>query len=95
VLYQLFHSSQVPPRLNRFYLSNSRIDKALETARLLKDSPARHAKYREVMQIVQEDAVLLPLWFPHTSIVSNQKLSGWEAKRMSLIDYLTQKTPGP
>jgi peptide/nickel transport system substrate-binding protein len=88
-LYQVFHSSQTPPRLNRFYLNSKPLDLLLEKARPLKEGPQRKRLYQKAQILISQEKALIPLWFPSTTIISNEKLSSWNSEKLNLIDFLS------
>lgn len=63
-LYALFHSSQFGSAGNRTFYSNPRVDELLELGRATGDQAARLAAYREVQEILREEAPWVFLLFP-------------------------------
>lgn len=64
-LYALFHSSQHGSAGNRTFYTNERVDELLDLARSTSDPDAREAAYREVQEILREEAPWVFLLFPY------------------------------
>ncbi len=64
ILFQIFHSSSVPPRGdNRGRYSNPEVDRLLEQGRSTNDKQERKRIYGRVQQILAQDLPYVPLWW--------------------------------
>jgi peptide/nickel transport system substrate-binding protein len=70
ILYQIFHSSSVPPNGdNRGRYSNPEIDRLLERGRSATDPQERRRIYGQVQRILAEELPYVPLWWWKNVIV--------------------------
>lgn len=80
ILYQLFHTSSVPPQGdNRGRYSNPDMDRLLERGRTTMDRAERRGIYRAAQRILAEDLPYLPLWWWKNVIVKKPGLRGFVA----------------
>jgi peptide/nickel transport system substrate-binding protein len=63
-LYALFHSSQHGSPGNRSFYSNDRVDELLDYARSEADQPKRNEAYKEISEILVEEAPMVYLQHP-------------------------------
>lgn len=75
-LYPNFHSSQFGNNGNRTFYSNEKIDALLDSAKKEMDLEKRRGMYIEVINIVNEDAPVLPINYSNTIIGVTNKLEG-------------------
>lgn len=61
-LYSLFHSAMHGDAGNRTFYSNARVDELLDKARTSAEPDVREAAYKEVQEIVREDAPWIFTW---------------------------------
>ncbi len=69
-----FHSTS---ELNDLSYENPQVDALLEEARTELDSEVRLDLYREVEQLIVQDAAWLPLYFSQAHVVVNEAVEGW------------------
>jgi len=87
-LYEVAHSSQVPPAgLNRDRYSNPKVDALVEKGRVTMDEKERKKIYKEVQRILLEDLPFIPLWYEKNVVVYRKSLSG--VKLRPDASYLT------
>lgn len=76
-LYEVAHSSQVPPGgLNRDRYSNPLVDALVEKGRITMDEKKRKKIYKEVQRILLEDLPFIPLWYEKNVVVYRRSLTG-------------------
>ena len=75
-LYPNFHSSQFGTNGNRTFYSNPKVDELLDNAKKEMDVEKRRAMYTEVINIINEDAPVLPLNYSNTIIGVSNNLEG-------------------
>ena len=69
-IYPLFHSSEIGGG-NRTHFSNPDVDRLLEAGRVETNPARRDEIYREVVQILVDEAPMLYLFHPDTPIITN------------------------
>ena len=77
-LYALFHSSQFGDAGNRTFYKNEDVDRLLDEARVSVDPAEREAKYKEVQQIITEDAPWIFTWTGEDLTAAREGISGFE-----------------
>lgn len=75
-LYPNFHSSQFGINGNRTFYSNQKVDELLDNAKKEMDIEKRRSMYTEVVNIINEDAPVLPLNYSNTIIGVSNNLEG-------------------
>jgi len=70
-VYSLFHSDHFGGAGNRTFYANPRIDELLDAGRRSTDPAARDDIYREITEILIEDAPMIFLFHPYHPIVTN------------------------
>jgi peptide/nickel transport system substrate-binding protein len=87
-LYEVAHSSQVPPAgLNRDRYKNPVVDALVEKGRITMNEKERKTIYKEVQRILLEDLPFIPLWYEKNVVVYRKSLSG--VKLRPDASYLT------
>ena len=84
-LFPNFHSSQKGGEGNRSQYANPKMDQLLEDARKEMDVEKRRSLYIEATDLINEEAVVLPLYYPLTSVGYNKALKGVEAESYPMI----------
>jgi peptide/nickel transport system substrate-binding protein len=78
ILYQIFHSSSVPPNGdNRGRYSNPALDRLLEQGRSTNDQAERKRIYGQVQHILAEDLPYVPLWWWNNVVVKKPELENF------------------
>ncbi len=77
-LYPVFHSTQFPPRSNRAFYSNAKVDELLVKAQSETDADKRKALYKEAEQIITDEAAWTFLYYPKQAAVFRKNISGIE-----------------
>ncbi|WP_078381726.1 glutathione ABC transporter substrate-binding protein [Sutcliffiella halmapala] len=75
-LYALFHSSQFGSPGNRSFYKNERVDELLDLGRTQSDQAARDAAYKEISEILVEEAPMVYLQHPDFIYGTNGVASG-------------------
>lgn len=75
-LYPNFHSKQFGSNGNRSFYSNPKVDQLLDDAKKEMDVEKRRAMYVEVVNILNEDLPVLPLFYSNTVLGVTKKLQG-------------------
>ncbi|WNS75725.1 glutathione ABC transporter substrate-binding protein [Bacillus sp. DTU_2020_1000418_1_SI_GHA_SEK_038] len=75
-LYALFHSSMHGSAGNRSFYTNAKVDELLDKARMSPDQNERNASYKEVSEILIEEAPMVYLQHPDFVFGSNGVASG-------------------
>ena len=76
-LYAFFHPSQIPGNNTARY-DNPRVTELLELGRATPDENARADAYREVQEIVVQDAPMITLYYPLSTYAKRDALQGEE-----------------
>ncbi len=83
-MYPFFHSSQANGKgANMYNYKNPEVDKLLEDARVEQDPEVRKALYKQVCEIIEDDAVLVPMYGVYRTMAANTKLQNVYADPMS------------
>ncbi|MDD2573669.1 MAG: ABC transporter substrate-binding protein [Firmicutes bacterium] len=88
-LMKLFHSSNHGPGGSRVNYTNPRVDELLETAKVTMDENERNEMYREVQEIVHDEALMIYLCYEYTSVALGSKVRGFNPIPTERIDYST------
>jgi len=79
-LYPLFHSSQFGSAGNRTFFSDDRVDTLLEQARSVYDEEERASYYRELQELITEEAPWLFLNLGEMLVATGQDVHGYEIR---------------
>lgn len=74
----LFHSQTVPPGINSSYYTNAAADDLIDTALVTVDPEERAALYVQLLQLVMEDAALVPLFHVGVQVVRSEDVEGFD-----------------
>ena len=77
-LYPVFESSQFPPMANRAFYKNNEVDELLSNAKTEPDQLKRDEIYKQVQQIVMDDAPWIPLFYPIQTVAYRANISDIE-----------------
>lgn len=84
-LYPNFHSSQKGGEGNRSQYANDYLDSLLERGRKEIDVEKRRVIYQEETDFINEEAIVLPIYYPMTSVGYHKSLKGVEAESYPMI----------
>jgi len=73
----LVHSSNTPPGNNNSYYNNPEVDALIEQATATVDEAARADLYRQVQELVLEDAALLPVFHLGVQVIRDPRVQGF------------------
>lgn len=73
----LVHSSNTPPGNNSSYYNNPEVDALIEQATAAVDEEQRADLYRQIQEIVLEDAALLPIYHLGVQVVRHESVQGF------------------
>ena len=82
--FRLFHTEG---DYNYCKYSNPKVDELLNTARVESDRAKRDEIYKEVIGIVRDEAVYLPLYYKAATLVYDKNLQGVKIKDDSMYDF--------
>ena len=77
-LYALFHSTQFGDAGNRTFYKNEKVDELLDKGRTSIDDAERAAAYKEVQEIIRDDAPWIFTWNGEDLVGTSNKISGFE-----------------
>lgn len=78
-LYRLaFHSSELPPGRNRGAYKNAKLDTLLEKSAQVESVAERKKIILDVQKIVQDDLVILPLWYDQQVAVAKKEVLDYQ-----------------
>ena len=89
MLRRVFHSKQMPPvGFNRGFYSNPDVDRLIDEATKTRTTDARGRLYREVQQLVAEDAPYISLWYKTNVAVGQPELTGIRLTPLAEFTFL-------
>jgi peptide/nickel transport system substrate-binding protein len=89
MLRRVFHSKQMPPLgFNRGFYSNPEVDRLIDAATEAKDQDERKRLYRQVQQLVAEDAPYISLWYKTNVAVAQPDLTGIRLTPLAEFTFL-------
>lgn len=90
-IYRLaFHSSEKPPGRNRGSYSNLRLDRLLDAGINLDDEQKRRKIFNEVQEIVNDDIVIIPLWYDQQIAIAKNNVRGYAPNQTGDFRPLTE-----
>lgn len=84
-LFPNFHSSQKGGSGNRSQYANPKMDQLLEEGRKEMDVEKRRDLYKQAADLINEEAVVLPLYYPLTSVGYRKAIKGVKAESYPMI----------
>jgi ABC-type transport system substrate-binding protein len=87
-LYPLFQSQQ-PSNMNLNAYKNPEFDKLLDQARATTDATERYALYAQAEALLLQDAVIVPIAYPRTFLVTNNRVGGFNLSPLGYVDMWT------
>src|SRR3712207_5050805 len=84
-LFPNFHSSQKGGSGNRSQYANPKMDQLLEDGRKEMDVEKRRDLYRQAVDLINEEAVVLPLYYPLTSVGYSKAIKGVKAESYPMV----------
>lgn len=92
--YELFHSSQLPPRgRNRGRYRNPEADRLLEAGRLETDPARRRALYRRLEGRLQDDLPYISLWHNNNIAIVSRRFDGFRLHPTGGFQHLAEMRP--
>ncbi len=78
ILFQIFHSSSVPPNGdNRGHYVNAEVDRLLERGRATIEPAERKRIYGEIQRLLADDLPYVPLWWWKNVIVNKPSIKNF------------------
>lgn len=84
-LFPLLHSSQDMPRNSRY--ASPEIDALLDTVTTSDDVETIRATYRDIAQLLYDDAALVPLWQDYVQVVAWDDIGGVQLEPHAFLHY--------
>lgn len=72
-----FHSQEKPPGRNRSFYANPKLDQLLEAGLHIADEKKRIDHYKKVQRMIQDDFVVIPLWYDEQVAIVNKRVQGY------------------
>ena len=82
-MYNLLHSSAFGGAGNRSFYSNREMDRLLDAARVELDAEKRKELYRSAQEIVRNDYVMIPLYYPYETVGIKKSVKNFGFKKTS------------
>ncbi|MGL5253698.1 MAG: ABC transporter substrate-binding protein [Brevinema sp.] len=82
-MYNLLHSSAAGGAGNRSFSSNPEMDRLLAAARVELDQEKRREMYRSAQEIVHNDHIVIPLYYPYETVALKKSVKNFGFKKTS------------
>jgi peptide/nickel transport system substrate-binding protein len=79
-----YGKNPAPPNYTRY--QNPRFDALYEEALLVTDDSLRQTLYRQMDQLIVQDAPVIPLWYDEVIRLVNPNISGFHANGLNLLE---------
>lgn len=89
-IYPIFHSKNIENGENYFRNRVPELDQLLDDARVSQDQEERKSMYKRICEIINEDAIALPLYSPMVAVAGNKDITGMQANALTryyVYDY--------
>jgi peptide/nickel transport system substrate-binding protein len=85
ITYMRYHSRYMGGGNNFVMVNNPKLDELLDRARVSQDDEVRAKAYREVAQVIKDEAVIVPIMSYMVSVAANKDLKGLEASNTARV----------